>query len=238
MFPAYYLIHYNFIFGLLHKKFIKKFYYKKYIFELKKCNLPLPSYSSFIFKTYELNDRIILEKNLSKKNKCIIIGGGIGFIPTIASNITKNKIAVFEINRKIISNLKKNLKKNSSNYKVYNGNLLLNKNNKENYYYSNQNFLASSFYRKNGLKKKAKHYWYKDLNNISKFNTLIIDGEGIEKHYINNIDRLKNIQHLFFEFHNDIFSNKEKNNLFNYLKKNKFFLTDSFINSYYYRKKR
>ena len=102
MFPAYYLIHYNFIFGLLHKKFIKKFYYKKYIFELKKCNLPLPSYSSFIFKTYELNDRIILEKNLSKKNKCIIIGGGIGFIPTIASNITKNKIAVFEINRKII----------------------------------------------------------------------------------------------------------------------------------------
>ena len=131
---------------------------------------------------------------------------------------------------------KKNLKKNSSNYKVYDGNLLLNKNNKENYYYSSQNFLASSFYRKNGIKKKVKHYWYKDLKNISKFNTLIIDGEGIEKHYIDNIARLKNIKHIFFEFHNDIFSNKEKNNLFSHLKKNKFFFKDSFINSYYYRK--
>ena len=236
MFPMYYLIHYNFILGLLHKKLIKKFYYKKYIFELKGCDLPLPSYSSFIFKTYELNDRIILEKNLSKKNKCIVIGGGIGFIPVIASNITKNKIAVFEINKQIISNLKKNLKKNSSNYKIYNGNLLLNKNNKKNYYYSNQNFLASSFYRKNGIKKKVKHYWYKNLN-ILKFNTLIIDGEGVEKHYIDNIGRLKNIKHIFFEFHNDIFSNKEKNDLFNCLKKNRFFLADSFINSYYYKKK-
>ena len=65
--------------------------------------------------------------------------------------------------------------------------------------------MASSFYRKNGIKKKVKHYWYKDLN-ILKFNTLIIDGEGVEKHYIDNIGRLKNIKHIFFEFHNDIFS--------------------------------
>ena len=67
MFPAYYIIHYNIFFGWFHKKFIKKFKYKNFIFELKNCNLPLPSYSSFIFNTYELNDRILLEKNLSKK---------------------------------------------------------------------------------------------------------------------------------------------------------------------------
>ena len=75
MFPAYYAIHYNILFGWLHKKFIKKFNYNKFSFDLKGCDLPLASYSSFIFKTYELNDRILLERNLSKINRCIIVGG-------------------------------------------------------------------------------------------------------------------------------------------------------------------
>ena len=238
MFPAYYTVHYNYIFGWIHKTFIKNFYYRKFNFEIKNCNFPLPSYSSFIFKTYELNDRIILERNLSKKNECIIIGGGIGFIPAITNSITNNKVIVFEINNKIIPNLKKNLKKNSIKFKIYKGNLLLDKKDKSNFYYSNNNFLATSLYRKEGKKTKMKNFWYKNLKDILKCNTLIIDGEGIEKHYIENIKVLKKIKHIFFEFHNDIFTKKEKLILFQKLKKNKFYLKDSFINSYYFSKKK
>ena len=182
-----------------------------------------------------MNDRILLEK-IYQKNKCIIIGGGIGFVPSITNKITGNKIIVFEINKKIIPNLKKNLNNNCSNFKIYKGNLLLNKRDKFNFYYSNRNFLASSLYRKDGVKKKIKNYWYKNLTDLSKFNTLIIDGEGVEKHYIENIKVLKNIRYLYFEFHNDIFTNIQKTNIFSNLKKEKFYLRDKFINSYYFVK--
>jgi ABC-type antimicrobial peptide transport system permease subunit len=58
------------------------------------------SHSSFLFKTYEYNDRKIVEKHITKKNKCIIIGGGIGFIATLAFHLSNQKILVFEINNK------------------------------------------------------------------------------------------------------------------------------------------
>ena len=54
------------------------------------------------------------------------------------------------------SKFKKNLNNNCSNFKIYKGNLLLNKRDKFNFYYSNRNFLASSLYRKDGVKKKLK----------------------------------------------------------------------------------
>ena len=236
MFPAYYTFHYNIIFGWFHKKFVKKFYYKKFIFYINKCDFPLPSYSSFLFKTYELNDRILLERNLTKNNKCIIIGGGIGFIPSIAQTITQNKIIVFEINKKIITNLKKKLNKNCFDYKKYDENLILNKKEKYKYYYSNKNFLATSFLRKRGIKKRLKYFWYKDLKYILIYNTLIIDGEGVEKHYIENIKFLKNIKYLYFEFHSDIFSNNQKATLFKKLNKEGFILKDKFINSYFFKR--
>lgn len=238
MFPLYYTIHYNVLFGWIHKKIIKKFYYKGLTFDLNGCSIPLPCYSSFIFKTYELNDRILIERNLSKKNKCVIIGAGIGFIPSITSKITKNKVMIFEINKKIIKNLESNLRLNNIKYKIYPSNLLLNKKNKQNYYYSNENFLASSMFRKSKRKLKMNNVFYSSINELKKYNTLIIDGEGIEKHYIDNIEVLKNIKNIFFEFHNDIFSNNEKNILFKNLNKKGFVLEDSFINSYLFIKKK
>ena len=57
-----------------------------------------------------------IEGNYNSKNKCIIIGGGIGFIPTLAFHKSKNKILVFEINKIIIKNLRKNLIQNKSLY--------------------------------------------------------------------------------------------------------------------------
>lgn len=96
---------------------------------------------------------------------------------------------------------------------------MLNYKEKENYYYSNENFLATSIYRKTKKKIKLKNLFYKKISSIRKFNTLIIDGEGIEKHYIYNINKLKSIKHLFFEFHNDIFSKNQKKKIFLNLQK-------------------
>lgn len=236
IFPIYYTFHYNIFFGFIHKKFIRFFYFKNFIFDLKDCNFPLPYYSSFIFKTYELNDRKIIQKNLTKKNKCIIIGGGIGFIGVLAYHLSKNPLIIFEINKSIIYNLQKNLKNNYTKFKIYSGNLLLNLNQKKKYYFENKNFLATSLYRESNKKIKVKNYYYKSIPNLKKFNTLIIDGEGIEEHYLNNINKLPNIKYLIFEFHNDIFINLEKIELFRKLKKNKFVLKDKFINSYYFEK--
>ncbi len=236
MFPLYYIFHYNIIFGWFHKKYIKIFKYRNFIFNLNDFEIPLPFHSSFIFKTYELNDRILLEKNLTKKHKCIIIGGGIGFVPTIANKLTRNKVLIFEINKKIINNLKLNLKNNKVQYTIFNNNLLLNNKDKQKYYYSSHNFLATSMYRKTSKKLKLNNLNYKKIKDLSNFNTLVIDGEGIEKHYIENIHVLKKIKYIFFEFHNDIFSNIEKEKIFKILNKKKFFLKNKFINSYYFIK--
>ena len=63
--PIYYIFHHNLLFGYLHKIFFKTFRYKKYKFNLKIEKLPTSHRASFLFKTYEYNDRIICEKNLS-----------------------------------------------------------------------------------------------------------------------------------------------------------------------------
>lgn len=236
IFPIYYLIHNNLVFGLIHKYIIRVFNYKNLRFELQNIKLPLGYYSSFLWKTYELNDRIIIEKNLTKKNKCIIIGGGIGFIATLTYHLTKNKILVFEINKEIINNLKKNLKINKSKFKIYNSNLSLIKNYSKKYYFDTNNFLTNSIFRNTKKKIKFNNLFYKKIEKFENFNTLIIDGEGIEKHYVENINKLKNIKYLIFEFHSDILNENKKNELFNILSKQKFYLKDKFINSFYFVK--
>ena len=67
IFPIYYVIHKNIVFGFFHKNFIKKFYYKNIIINLNIKNIPLSNYSSFLFKTYEYNDRILVEKKYQQK---------------------------------------------------------------------------------------------------------------------------------------------------------------------------
>ena len=83
---------------------------------------------------------------------------------------------------------------------------------------------------------KFKNLFYKKIKKFKNFNTLIIDGEGIENQYVENINKLKNIRHLIFEFHSDIFNENKKNKLFNILGKNNFYLKDKFINSFYFTK--
>ena len=236
-FPIYYLIHYNYLFGLIHKKFIKKFRYKKYKFKLDNIKLPTSCYSSFLWKTYELNDRIIIEKNLNQKNKCVVIGGGIGFIGTLAYHITNNKVLLFEINKKIINLLNFNLKKNIVKFKLYNKNLTFNKNFVKKIYFETDNFLSNSIYRNSNQKKSFDNLYFKNIKDFKKYNTLIIDGEGIEEHYIYNLNKAKNIKYIFFELHHDIFNKSKRLHIFKYLKKSNFLFKDKFVNSYYFKRK-
>ena len=235
--PIYYLIHKNLFFGLLHKKFFKYFYYRNYKFNLDNLNLPIEHYSSFLWKTYELNDRILIERNLNNRNHCIIIGGGLGFIGTIAYHKTKNKILCFEINRKIINILKINFKNNNVKNELYNKNLSFTIKNENKYYYSSDNFLENSIYRSTKNKIRLNNIYKGKVINFDKFNTLIIDGEGIEDYYIKNLNLADNIKYIYFEFHHDILDNDHQKMLFKILKKNKFYLKDKFINSFYFVKK-
>ena len=236
IFPIYYLIHKNFIFGLLQKKIIKKFYFRNFKFDLDSIKLPISNYSSFLWNTYELNDRIIIQRNIDKKNKCIIIGGGIGFIATLVYSLTKQTVLIFEINFSIISLLAKNLRNNKVKFKLFNKNLLVCNKKLKKYYYDSRNFLSNSIYRKTSKIMPIKNINFKKIKNFKSFNTLIIDAEGVEEIYIKNILVIPNIIHLIFEFHDDIFDEHKKKVLFKYLNTKSFHLADNFLNTYYFKK--
>ncbi len=233
--PIYYIIHHNIFFGYLHKIFYKIFKYQNFRFSLDILHLPMSHRSAFLFKTYEYNDRKICENNLSKKNKCIIIGGGLGFIPTIAYHKTLNPVLIFEINKKILKNLKKNLEMNKCKFTLLNNNLTFENTKKSNFYFTN-NFLETSAYLKTNRKISIKNINYKKIRKLSNFNTLIIDGEGVEEYYLKNLSKIKNIKHIIFELHNNLLSKLKIEEIFKNLKKNKFKLADKCFNSYYFKK--
>ena len=236
LFPAYYFIHKNFFFGLFHRTLIKKFYYKKFKFNLNITGVPISSHSSFLFKTYEYNDRKLVEKHINSKNRCIVIGGGLCFIPTLAFHKSKNKLLVFEINKKIIDNLKNNLTINNCNFDLFNKNLVLFKTKKKSNYYLGKSFLSTSQYDKNGKINKISNIETNKIKNFEKFNTLIIDGEGVEEYFLSNINKLKKIKYIIFELHNNLLDIKRIDFLFSELKKNKFYLIEKCFNSYYFKK--
>lgn len=234
--PIYYLFHKNIFFGLIQKYIIKKFYYKNLKLEIPIKLLPTSNYSSFLFKTYEYNDRKLIERNVSKINKCIIIGAGIGFIPCLAYSKSKNKILVFEIDKRIKENLLKNLKENKCIFDFYDKNLILKKNKKIDFFYFDNNFLNNSKYRITGKKIKILNILSRKIKEFKNYNTIIIDAEGIEEYFIKNIKYLKKIKYLFFELHYDLINKKQIINLKRILKINKFKLLDQCFNSFYYKK--
>ena len=237
IFPAYYLLHKNFIFGLFQKYIIKNFYYKKFKFFLKVKNIPTSVYSSFLFNTYEYNDRKIVERYICKDNKCIIVGGGLGFIPTIVYHKSKNKILVFEINKSIIQNLKKNLKINNCDFTLYDKNLTISGSKKISSYFKCDDFLLTSQYLKSEKKFNVKNISKNKIKNFEKFNTLIIDGEGVEEYFIKNLEYLKNIKHIIFELHYNVFNKQEISQIFKNLEKSNFVQIDKCFNSFIFSKK-
>ena len=238
IFPIYYLIHRNIIFGYFHKKFIKHFYYKKYKFFLETKQIPLKNFSSFLFKTYEYNDRALIERNINPSNKCIIIGGGIGFIATLAYKLSKKKILVFEINQDLIFTLKKNLKYNKCIFKIFVNNLTINSKNKKKTFFLSNDYLDTTSKKKTKKKIEIKNIDYKKIDKKKKFNTLIIDAEGDEEHYIKSIKNLENINHIFFELHYNLFNKRKITNLLQILKNSNFTLKDKCFNSFYFKREK
>lgn len=237
LFPIYYLIHSNKFFGYIQKYYLKKFYYQNIIINLNIDNIPLANYSSFLFKTYEYNDRRLVEKYIDSSNNCIIIGGGLGFIPVLAYKKSKRKILVFEINKKLIKNLNDNLIKNNCEFQIYEKNLILGKKTKNNEeFYINEDFLCSSKYLNKGKKKVIENISSDEIKTFEKYNSLIIDGEGIEEYFIQNLNQLKNIQYIIFELHFNFFSKNKIETMFKNLELNKFVFQDKCFNSYYFKK--
>ncbi len=236
IFPIYYAVHKNILFGFFHKNFIKKFYFRDLIIDLNIKNIPLSNYSSFLFKTYEYNDRVLVEKNINKKNRCIIIGGGLGFIPCLAYKKSLNKILVFEIDNKIIKNLNANLTKNYCKFNIFTKCLHFNQNTKSIKFYLNDDFLCNSKYEISKKPINIQTISYNKINNFKKFNTLIIDAEGFEYDYIKGLNKVKNIKYIIFELHNNLLSTKKIKIIFKELEKNKFHLKDKCFNSYYFSK--
>lgn len=238
----YFIIHKNFFFGFIYKLLFNNFYYKNLVFNLKSFRLPISNYSSFFFKTYEYNDRILIEKYITKKNNCIIIGGGLGFIATLCFIKSKKKVLVFEIDKSICDILSLNLSKNFCKFTLYNKNLLIKnkstkKLNKFKYFFYHNDFLSNSVFRKSNKIFKVENIISNNVSNFNKFNTLVIDAEGMEKYYIKNIKFLDNIHFLFFELHYDLLNLKDIKNINNTLVKNNFFLVKKCFNSFFYKRK-
>lgn len=236
LYPVYYVFHHNYLFGFIHKQFIKKFYYKNLKFELKIKNIPIQNYASFLFKTYEYNDRKLIENYISKKNKSIILGGGIGFIPALTYAKSKNKVLIFEVNPKIINNLKKNLEINRIKFKIFNKNLVFN-NEKNKKFYLSKDFLSTSSNTLTSDSFFADNIKINKIESFKNYNTMILDIEGGEEYIIKNIKKLNNIKYLFFELHHNIIPKNKIKNLFKILKKNKFHLMGKCFNSYYFKAK-
>ena len=233
--PIYYIVHHNYLFGLMHKYFIKNFYYKNLMFELKIKNIPIQNYSSFLFKTYEYNDKKLIEKHITTKNRSVILGGGIGFIPVLVYKNSKNKMLVFEINKAIIKNLKNNLTYNRTNFEIFTNNLVYKKTENKYFFFSND-FLSASSKIKTKKKVLVQNLEKNKIKNFNKFNTLILDIEGDEDYYILNIHKFSQIKYLFFELHFNIINKEKRKTIMNTLNNNGFKLKDKCFNSYYFKK--
>ena len=158
------------------------------------------------------------------------------FYSNISISQIKKKVLVFEINKTIIKNLRINLINNNCKFNLYNNNLVLKNNKKTSKYFVGDSFLITSQYNKNGKPEYIDNIHINKIKDFKGFNTLIMDGEGIEEYFITNIDQIPNIQNIIFELHNNMFELKKINFLFSNLKKNNFILIDKCFNSYYFKK--
>ncbi len=237
LFIPYYIIHKNYFFGLFFKFFIKKFKYKNITVDLNVKGIQTSYYSSFLFKTYEYNDRILIEKNINSMNKCIVVGAGLGFIPILTYKKSKNKLLLFEIDKRISENLIANLNQNNVEYELFQKNLCINgKTIEQNYFYDSKNFLSNSLYTNKGRKISFENIFDNEINSFDDYNTFIVDAEGIEEYYIENLHLLKNIKYLFFELHHNFFAEEKINKIFRLLNSNNFIQKDKCFNSYFFIK--
>ncbi len=149
-------------------------------------------------------------------------------------NFQKKKILVFEINKNLIPTLKKNLTFNNCNYKIFINNLTINKKHKRKTFYLSEDYLDTTCKKITKKKIDVKNLDYNKIDKKKCFNTLIIDAEGDEEHYIKSLKNLKNIKFIIFELHYNLFNTLQIKDLMLTLKKSNFTLKDKCFNSFYF----
>ena len=234
-FILYYLIHVNIFFAFIQKTFCKYFRYKKLLFCTDNLNIPFSHYSSFLFKTYEINDRVVMEKFITKKNKCIIVGTGIGFTAVLAYHLSKNKVLSLEIDERLKSIIEKNFLLNKIKYELIFKNISFNKKKLKSYFKLKDNFLENNKNDKYGKKIIVDNIYYKDLT-LSEYNTMIIDAEGYEFEILTKVKKLKSIKNIFFELHPKILSGYQQKKLFRSLFEGGYVKQLDFLNTFFYKK--
>ena len=108
---------------------------------------------------------------------------------------------------------------NKVQFDLYNKNLLVEKNFKNNYFYETNNFLESSIYKNDGTKRSFQSINHELIKDFNVYNTLVIDAEGQENYYIENIIKFSHIKHIFFELHYNLLSKNDINKIFENLEK-------------------
>ena len=234
-FILYYLIHANIFFAFIQKTFSKYFRYKNLLFCIDNLNIPFSHYSSFLFKTYEINDRVMMEKFITKKNKCIIVGTGIGFTTVLAYQLSKNKVLSLEIDERLKSIIEKNFSLNKIKCELIFKNISFNKKKLKSYYKLKDNFLENNKNDKYGKKIIVDNIYYKDLK-LSTYNTMIIDAEGYEFEILSRVKKLKSIKNIFFELHPKILSRYQQKKLFRSLFEGGYVKQLDFLNTFFYKK--
>jgi hypothetical protein len=176
-----------------------------------------------------------MEKFITKKNKCIIVGTGIGFTTVLAYHLSKNKVLSLEIDKSLKSTIKKNFFLNKIKYELIFKNIVFNKKNLKSYLKLKNNFLGNSKYNKNGKRIIVDNIYYKNLK-LSEYNTMIIDVEGFEFEIITKVKELKSIKSIFFELHPKILSVIQQKKLFQSLFEAGYVKQFEFLNTFFYKK--
>lgn len=131
---------------------------------------------------YERAEQHILNQTLSRDDKILELGGGIGFISSFASkkiNMSESSITVVEANPELIPYIRKNHKQNSVTAIVHN--CVLSNRNGETFFYLADNFWASSLDKlpeRTEVSVPMKRF--DEMIIASKSNYVIIDIEGGE----------------------------------------------------------
>jgi hypothetical protein len=176
-----------------------------------------------------------MEKFITKKNRCLIIGTGIGFTTVLAYHLSKNKVLSLEIDKSLKSTIKKNFFLNKIKYELIFKNIVFNKNNLKSYLKLKNNFLENNKYNKYGKKIIVDNIYYKNLK-LSEYNTMIIDAEGFEFEIITKVKELKSIKSIFFELHPKILSVIQQKKLFQSLFEAGYVKQFEFLNTFFYKK--
>jgi hypothetical protein len=176
-----------------------------------------------------------MEKFITKKNKCIIVGTGIGFTAVLAYHLSKNKVLSLEIDERLKSIIEKNFLLNKIKYELIFKNISFNKKKLKSYFKLKDNFLENNKNDKYGKKIIVDNIYYKDLT-LSEYNTMIIDAEGYEFEILTKVKKLKSIKNIFFELHPKILSGYQQKKLFRSLFEGGYVKQLDFLNTFFYKK--